>query len=94
MVKKGKSNSNNNNNSRPEEKINIEKDINKSSYIQTSKILRTNGTPLLTSNIAQYLWLKYSNKSGFMNWKGESDKSRWIGDAENIRQMVDEYYEE
>ncbi len=50
----------------------------------------------LVESIAKYLWIKYDRTRLTDDWNRETPqrKVRWITDAENIRGLVDEYYEE
>lgn len=50
----------------------------------------------LVESIAKYLWVKYDKTRLTDDWSRETPqrKVRWITDAENIRGLVDEYYEE
>lgn len=51
---------------------------------------------LLTESIAKFLWSKYDRTKLSDDWDKETPQRqlRWINDAETLRQLVDEYYEE
>lgn len=50
----------------------------------------------LTELIAKYLWLKYDRTRLTDDWNNETKQRqlRWVNDAEGLRGLVDEYYEE
>jgi hypothetical protein len=51
---------------------------------------------LLTESIARWLWTKYCRTKLSENWDNETlqRKLQWVTDAENLRGLVDKYYEE
>lgn len=51
---------------------------------------------LLTESLAIFLWSKYDRTRLTDDWNNETPQRqlRWRTDAESVRQLVDEYYEE
>lgn len=65
-------------------------------FIDGKKKYNVDNDILLTESIARWLWTKYCRTKLSEDWSKETEqrKLQWVTDAENLRGLVDKYYEE